>query len=171
VRFASFPDHKESAMLHIKTILHPTDFSANSEPAFRLACSLARDYGARLIVLHVAAPPVVFYTPEMFPAPVEDTRESVRERLLLMKPRSPETPVEHRLSEGEAPGEILRAARETKCDVIVMGTHGRTGLGRLLLGSVAEQVLRRAPCPVVTVKKPLPAPTPAEEAPLAATTG
>jgi len=69
------------------------------------------------------------------------------------------------LSEDPA-GEILRLAAEVECDLIVLGTHGRTGLGRVLLGSVAEQVLRRAPCPVLTVKMPLPAAGSAE-APLA----
>jgi len=99
-----------SALLAIRTVLHPTDFSERSEFAFRLACSLARGYGARLVVLHVAEPPM----------------------------------------------EILGVAEETKCDLIVMGTHGRTGLGRLLMGSVAEQVVRKATCPVLTVKTPQP---------------
>jgi hypothetical protein len=60
--------------------------------------------------------------------------------------------VEYRLVEGEPVREILRAARETACDLIVTGTHGRSGLDRLLMGSVAEQLLRKAPCPVLTVK-------------------
>jgi nucleotide-binding universal stress UspA family protein len=61
---------------------------------------------------------------------------------------------ERRLEEGDPVTHILRVARETSCDLIVMGTHGRTGLGRLVMGSVAEQVVRKALCPVLTVKMP-----------------
>jgi nucleotide-binding universal stress UspA family protein len=66
----------------------------------------------------------------------------------------PAVPVEHRLAEGDSAEEILRLAQESGCDLIVLGTHGRTGLPRLLMGSVAEQVVRKAPCPVLTVKAP-----------------
>jgi quercetin dioxygenase-like cupin family protein len=62
--------------------------------------------------------------------------------------------VEHRVAEGNASQEILRSAQALKCDLIVMGTHGRTGLDRLLTGSVAEEVLRKAPCPVLVVRMP-----------------
>jgi nucleotide-binding universal stress UspA family protein len=65
--------------------------------------------------------------------------------------------LEHRLEQGNAAETILRVAHEEKCDLIVMATHGRTGLVRLLLGSVAEQVLRQAPCPVLTLGAPAPA--------------
>jgi len=150
-------------MLAIRTVLHPTDFSERSEYAFRLACSLARDYGARFIVLHVAEPPAAIAGEGVFiPSPEEDL-EPLRERLLQLRPPDPKVPVEHRLVEGTAATEILRVAKETQCDVIVLGTHGRRGLGRLLMGSVAEQVVRRAPCPVVTVKTPLPATMSSEE--------
>jgi nucleotide-binding universal stress UspA family protein len=63
--------------------------------------------------------------------------------------------VEHRLEEGEPAAQILRVAKETKAGLIVMGTHGRTGLERILLGSVAEKVLRKAVCPVLTVRIPI----------------
>lgn len=142
-------------MLPIRTILHPTDFSENSALAFRLACSLAKDYGARLIVLHVQEPPLVLYGEGVMPYPVEGTREELRAELQKMKPASPGIPVEHRLVEGLGAEEILKAAEETKCDVILMGTHGRTGLNRLLMGSLAEEIVRKAPCPVVTVRAPL----------------
>jgi nucleotide-binding universal stress UspA family protein len=143
-------------MLSIRTVLHPTDFSERSDFAFRLACSLARDYGARLIVLHVAEPPTVVGSEGMLMPPVAVDLQPLQDRLQQLRPRDPKVPVEHRLIQGDTATEILRVAEETKCDVIVLGTHGRTGLGRLLMGSVAEQVLRRAPCPVVTVKTPLP---------------
>jgi nucleotide-binding universal stress UspA family protein len=63
-------------------------------------------------------------------------------------------PVEYRITQGDAAAEILRLAEETKCDLIAMGTHGRTGLERLVVGSVAETVMRKAHCPVLTVRSP-----------------
>jgi nucleotide-binding universal stress UspA family protein len=153
-------------MLAIRTVLHPTDFSERSDLAFRLACSLARDYGARLIVLHVAEPPVAVAGEGVLLIPTPADLEPLRERLGGLRPRDPKVPVEHRLAEGNAAAEILRVAEEAKCDVIVLGTHGRTGLARLLLGSVAEQVLRRASCPVLTVRAaPLPARPPRAASP------
>jgi nucleotide-binding universal stress UspA family protein len=143
-------------MLPIHTVLHPTDLSDRSEVAFRLACALARDYGARLIVIHVWSPPTPVLgefvpqpAPEYYPAATE-------EKLSELRPAAPSVRVEYRLEEGEAASTILRVAEESGADLIVMGTHGRTGLRRLLMGSVAEQVLRRARCPVVTTKSPFP---------------
>jgi nucleotide-binding universal stress UspA family protein len=144
-------------MLAIRTVLHPTDFSTNSETAFRIACSLARDYGARFILLHVDVPPIVLVNEGLgIPQPAgpgDDTR--LKDKLEQLKAPDPKVRVEHVLVKGDPTSEILRVAQENKADVIVMGTHGRTGLGRLLMGSVAEQVVRKAPCPVVTVKLPL----------------
>jgi nucleotide-binding universal stress UspA family protein len=159
----SFFSVQEHAMLPVRTVLHPTDFSDRSEFAFRLACALARDYGARLIVLHVAVPPVVVYGEGMIAPLPEGHQEQLQHQLEQLRPRDPRISVEYRLAEGDAAAEILRMAEETKADVIVMGTHGRTGVGRLLMGSVAEQVVRRAACPVVTAKSPLPETRPAEE--------
>jgi len=141
-------------MLPIKAILHPTDFSERSMLAFRLACALARDYGARLTVLHVAQPPTASAIEGvLIPAPTRDL-QPLREQLQHLRPEDPKVLVEHHLIEGDAVTEILHVAGETKCDVIAMGTHGRTGLDRLLMGSVAEQVVRTASCPVLTVKIP-----------------
>jgi nucleotide-binding universal stress UspA family protein len=139
-------------MLTVRTILHPTDFSEPSGYAFNLACALARDYGARLVVLHVTPPPVIVYGGGMAPPLPADYEDRLREQLRQVVPPDPKVAVEHRLVEGDMAAEILRIAGETKCDLIVMGTHGRTGLGRMLMGSVAEQVVRKASCPVVTVK-------------------
>jgi nucleotide-binding universal stress UspA family protein len=144
-------------MLPIRTVLHPTDFSDSSGHAFRVACSLARDYGARLVAVHVAPPPVIAYGDGVFPGRAVVYEEEARDKLDKLQAPDPKVHVEPRLVEGDAAGEILRAAEETQCDVIVMGTHGRTGLGRLLMGSVAEQVLRKAPCLVLTVRTPFPA--------------
>jgi nucleotide-binding universal stress UspA family protein len=139
-------------MLPIRTVLHPTDFSDQSDLAFRLACSLAHDYGARLILLHVAEPPVAAYEMGILIPPPTIDLDLLRRKLQKMHSRDPKTSVEYRLEQGDAATEILRVADEINSDVIVLGTHGRTGLGRLLMGSVAEQVLRRAHCPVVTAK-------------------
>jgi nucleotide-binding universal stress UspA family protein len=161
-------------MLPIRTILHPTDFSEGSAYAFRTACSLAHDYEARLLLVHVR-PPVVIYG-NLPPVPAEPAEILRKEPKLLdrMQPPDPEVPVERHLVTGDPAAEILRLARTEKCDLIVMGTRGLTGLDRLLLGSVAEQVLRRAPCPVLTVKAtPVPVkpdPKKAEQA-VAVTTG
>jgi nucleotide-binding universal stress UspA family protein len=141
-------------MLAIRKILYATDFSDNSEPAFVLACSLARDYGARVLALHVHTP-FVAYGEGMLAAPPPDFSEELRGRLQKVRSGDPRVPVEHKLVEGDPAGEILRVAHEAGCDLIVLGTHGRTGLSRLLMGSVAEVVVRRASCPVLTVKKPL----------------
>jgi nucleotide-binding universal stress UspA family protein len=145
-------------MLPAKTILHPTDFSAPSECAFRLASSLARDYGARLIVLHFMEQPLIIHGGVMSappdPMPPEEEREALREELLRIQPLDPAVTIERILERGDAATGILQVAQERSCDLIVMGSHGRTGLGRLLLGSVAEQVVRKAPCPVLTVKLP-----------------
>ncbi len=141
-------------MLPIHTILHPTDFSDCSDGAFRLACALARDYGSRLVVLHVAELSTVVAGDGMLMIPYPIDSEPLREQLRQLKPDDPKIPVEHRLVEGYAAEQILRVAAQTNCDLILMGTHGRTALNRLLMGSVAEEVVRRAPCPVLTVKTP-----------------
>jgi nucleotide-binding universal stress UspA family protein len=150
-------------MLPVRTILHPTDFSERSNYAFRCACSLAQDYGARLVVLHVYTPLVVGSPEGVFVQSDIEDKEALREQFQQLQPRDPSVQMECRIVEGDSATEILRAAEETKCDVIVLGTHGRTGLSRLLLGSVAEQVVRRALCPVVTIKTPLREAVSAEE--------
>ncbi len=143
-------------MLPIKTILHPTDFSELAGHAFHMACALARDYGARLIVCHVYQPPPVAYGEfGVTPPPPEDAPESLRERLAHIHPAEEGVDVQHYLLEGDPADEIIELGRDSQCDLIVMGTHGRTGLGRLLMGSVAERVMRRAPCPVLTIKAPV----------------
>jgi nucleotide-binding universal stress UspA family protein len=139
-------------MLPLATILHPTDFSEHSEFAFRVASSLARDYNARLILLHVIPPSMVVYAGGPVPAETWPSVEEVREQLRNMEGRTHHVRVESQVLEGDPGDMILRAAEETHSDVIVMGTHGRTALMRLLLGSVAEGVIRKAPCPVLTAK-------------------
>jgi nucleotide-binding universal stress UspA family protein len=149
----------------IRVILHPTDFSESSEGAVRVARSLARDLGARLVILHAAPLEVLI---DGTPAAETDVRffhdelESIRKRL-----DGPDLkyPVETRLSRSFPPDGILETADEIGADLIVMGTHGRTGLFRALTGSVAESVLPKAECPVMVVKTSLPQPAPTADRP------
>ncbi len=90
-----------------------------------------------------------------------NTETTARDQVRMTRPLT--HPVERRLLQGDAAREILGVAKDMKCDLIVLGTHGRTGLGRLLMGSVAEQVVRHASCPVLTVKMPLLRPPSSEE--------
>jgi universal stress protein A len=131
---------------------HPNRSSAQA--AFELACSLARDYGAQLHVLHIAPPPLAVIG-EFGPVPSrppEYDRDALDEELCRLQRRAPKICVRYQLKHGDAADEILKAAQETRSDLIVMGTHGRTALKRLVMGSVTEQVVRKAPCPVLTVK-------------------
>jgi nucleotide-binding universal stress UspA family protein/quercetin dioxygenase-like cupin family protein len=144
-------------MSAIQTILHPTDFSENSQYAFQTACSLAKDHRAGLILFHVVPPLVAPLLPEPSPNPMvsADAQECLKRwHFVWPEPQDPTVRVEHRVAEGEAPKEILRLSQALKCDLIVMGTHGRTGLDRLLTGSVAEEVLRKSICPVMVVRVP-----------------
>src|SRR5262245_44871065 len=146
-------------MLPIHTILHPTDFSECSQCAFGTACALARDYGARLIVLHMipVGTPEILNLVQLGGESTESIRESVRSSLQRVQAPHPVIQVEHRLEDGDPAKGILRVAEESHAHLIVMGTKGRTGVARLLMGSVAEQVQRRATCPVLVVKAPSPA--------------
>jgi len=143
-------------MLPIHTILFPTDFSESAQQAFPLVCSLARDCGARIVVLHVMPPPLGHEELEARHRP-EEYYGGARHALHQMQAPDQNVRVEHRLEEGDATARILSVAEEIDAGLIAMGTHGRTGLGRLLLGSVAEHVLRKASCPVLTVRAALPA--------------
>jgi nucleotide-binding universal stress UspA family protein len=144
-------------MLAIETILHPTDFSKEAGYAFDAACALARDSRARLVVLHVERPPLTTLggTAGVPPLPTEYDRQLLLEDLNRIQSPEPGIPIEHRLEHGEPAAVILAVAKQIGADLIVIGTHGRTGLRRLLMGSVAEQVVRKAPCPVLTVKNPM----------------
>jgi universal stress protein A len=145
-------------MLSIRTILHPTDFSEQSEYAYQVAKSLARDYGARLMVIHVLMPPPFVSHREM-----ERAMEEPDGHLRELRGKLRELSHNYQLLEGDPALEIAEAAKRVEADLVVMGTHGRTGLSRVLVGSVAEGVMRQAPCPVLTVKKPMGYPTGAEE--------
>ncbi|MFM8275203.1 MAG: universal stress protein [Gemmata sp.] len=142
-------------MLPIRKILFATDFSDSARPAFECARALARDYRAALVVVHVAAPPRAFAADGIaVPLPVEEPY-ALHARLVHLHPVEQGVEVEYHVLGGEAAEQILKAAHETRADVIVMGTHGKSALTRLLTGSVAESVMRRATCPVLTLRGPL----------------
>src|SRR5262249_38684570 len=143
-------------MKAIRTILHPTDFSENSRYAFDVACSLARAQGARVVLLHVTYPSSLPLSDAPVSNPLKSAQSQAGIRRRLNGPGAPDGGVQigHRVAEGDGVSEILSLAKELDWDFIVMGTHGRTGLRRLLAGSVAEGTLREAECPVLTVRMP-----------------
>jgi nucleotide-binding universal stress UspA family protein len=141
-------------MAAIRTILHPTDFSESAEHAFRIACALARDYDANLIVVHVMAPPVMIGGATVVPEFNSALERDLRARLYGIRPDDAGVRVGYRMAEGDPASAILNVARESRSDLIVMGTHGRGWVGRLLMGSVAQEVVRKSACPVLTVKTP-----------------
>ena len=153
-------------MIAIRTILHPTDFSEASTPAYQFATALARDYGAKLLIMHAWQRSAVVHCRAGAIPVTEPEAVQAEAQLKLDAWRAPSRKIAEArlLVEGDACEAILRVAKNRHCDLIVMGTHGRTGLDRIVLGSVAEQVLRRAPCPVLTVRAP-PTPEPPSATP------
>jgi nucleotide-binding universal stress UspA family protein len=141
--------------MQIQTILFPTDFSPASEAALDYAISLARDANAKLLLLHIAEPLPVYGDVPYYGVPEPDKAEL--ERRLHAVSVDTRLRVERRLVAGYPAEQILAEAAKDAVDMIVMGTHGRTGLTRLLMGSVAERVVRGATCPVLAVKTAVPA--------------
>ena len=141
-------------MLTIRGVLHPTDFSDLSNNAFRLACNLALDYQAPLYVLHVATAFEAFEGELIFKKRSAQYLATDWEKLSEYKWPAPR--IHCLLEEGEPAEQIVRVSHSIPCDFIVMGSHGRSGLARLLLGSVAEHVLREATCQLIIVKAPVP---------------
>lgn len=141
--------------MQAKTILVPIDFSESSEAALDWATVLARDTGATLLLIHVETVPLTTGGGEYIYAIPEPPTQELQERLAKVAPKDPQVPVVRRLLAGDPADAIVRTAESENVDLIVMGTHGRRGITRLLMGSVAEAVVRRAPCPVLTVKQPV----------------
>src|SRR5271165_4577010 len=112
---------KEPLMLPIHTILHPTDFSTPSKSAFDLACAVARDYDARLVVLHVQPPRMMGGEVHALITNPKEVEEELRAELDKLQPHDFSIPIERVLKQGDAATEILRMAKEISCDVIVMG--------------------------------------------------
>lgn len=135
-----------------RKILFPTDFSHTGDAALEMATSLARDTGASLLIVHVEESPNVYAGGEFYYGIPNPPTDELRRMLQQVKPTDPNVPYEHRLLTGDPAAAVVRLAEEEHVDMIVLGTHGRTGLARLLMGSVAEAIVRRAKCPVLTYK-------------------
>jgi nucleotide-binding universal stress UspA family protein len=141
----------------ITRILVPTDFSADADAAFKYAQGLARKFDAHVHLLHVVEDPLAagvwsseIYTAEIAGLQVNLVRDA-EERLRGSVPDDAGT-VSTEVRTGQAARQIIEAARDTQADLIVMGTRGRTGVAHVIMGSVAERVVRLAPCPVLTLR-------------------
>jgi nucleotide-binding universal stress UspA family protein len=146
-------------MSRLRRILYPTDFSRASNAAFARAIAMAKADRAQLMLVHVLAPPMPIAGEGYIPPNVyEDLEASARrygeKRLAALQDKARKAGVKSStlLLEGAAHEQIVRAAKSKKADLIVIGTHGRTGLAKLFLGSVASRVVTTAPCPVLTVR-------------------
>jgi nucleotide-binding universal stress UspA family protein len=148
--------------MQIRSILLPTDFSDCGNYALRYAASLAQTFGASMIFVHVIEPmaPAVGYSGISEPLPIADITEQLEDSAERELPKLAECEecagleVEEVITHGEAASEIVRVAKERNVDLIVVSSHGRTGLGRILFGSTAEAIVRHASCPVLVVKPP-----------------
>jgi nucleotide-binding universal stress UspA family protein len=148
--------------MNIRSILLPTDFSECGNYALSYAASLARTFKASIICLNVIEPivPTVGYSGMTEPMPIADIAEQLEDSAERELPKLAECDecaglnVEEMVAHGEAASEIVRVAKERAVDLIVIASHGRTGLGRILFGSTAEAVVRHAACPVLVVKPP-----------------
>lgn len=145
--------------MQLHTILVALDFSEPSQAALASAIELAKQSGARLVVFHAFELPIPAVSPYEVAIPtayLDETRRAAEAQLARAVERAREAgvQVESRLGEGPAAHAIASAAEDAGADLLVIGTHGHTGLKHLLLGSVAERALRHAPCSVLTVKAP-----------------
>lgn len=154
-------------MIRLKRVLLPTDFSDFAGAAADYACDIAERFEAELHVLHVFEDFVAVVSPELnVSGLIEDfvaqAEAAARQRIKSVPGDAwgGKLPVVRVVRAGFPFAEVIRYSREAACDLIVMGTHGRTGMAHLFLGSVAERVVRAAPCPVLTVR---PAAIPAAE--------
>jgi nucleotide-binding universal stress UspA family protein len=148
--------------MQVRSILLPTDFSECASYALAYATSLARDANASLVCVHVveSVMPTVGYTGITEPLPVADISEQLEDSATRELPKIADREecagleIEEVIAHGDAASEIVRVAKERNVDLIVISSHGRTGLGRILFGSTAEAVVRHATCPVLVVKPP-----------------
>jgi nucleotide-binding universal stress UspA family protein len=146
-------------MSRLRRVLHPTDFSRATRAAFERAVETAKANRGELILLNVIAPTVLpigdgYVSPKMYAEMEASARAYAQRELtaLIARARKAGVRVTGLLMEGTAHVRIVQAARRKRADLVVIGTHGRTGLARLFLGSVASRVLATAPCPVLTVR-------------------
>jgi universal stress protein A len=147
--------------MNAKRILCPLDFSENSQFALGYASSLAMEAGAKLFLVHVDDSQVPYDAGFAAYVATPNNTEILLERLREVRPTRAEVETQHELLIGHPADAIVDFAKNHDIDLIVMGTHGRTGLARFVMGSIAEAVVRRADCPVLTVKHPEAASNPA----------
>jgi nucleotide-binding universal stress UspA family protein len=144
--------------MQIKTILFPTDFSQGARAALDHAVSLARDYQAKLILLYVIQDISIaeWYIPSSISVTdlVEDMQKSAWREMdkWAAEVSAKVKEVEKEVVRGVPFVEIIKTAKDKSADLLVIGTHGRTGIDHMLFGSTAEKVVRKAPCPVLTVR-------------------
>jgi nucleotide-binding universal stress UspA family protein len=141
----------------MKRILHPSDFSVASRPAFKKAIEMAQRNRATLELFHAMRPAVSTrstVSPKTYDARVAFATALARKEMdgLVRKARAAGVKATSTIVEGWPADRIVRAARASNADLIVMGTRGRTGFSRLVLGSVASRVISTSPCPVLTVR-------------------
>lgn len=146
-------------MISIKNILCPVDYSVYSEMALTYAIEFAEKYYAKLYLMHVLDIRVYdINNPDLYDINIvdEETLAKLRERLLrcVTEDTRGKIAVEALIIQGVPFAEIIKASKEYKIDLIVIGTHGRTGISHAIMGSVAEKVVRKAPCPVLTIRHP-----------------
>jgi nucleotide-binding universal stress UspA family protein len=146
-------------MIQLRSILVPTDFSEQSNPAIRYGCALAQKFDSTLHLVNVVEDvyPLIPESGMVLPTAVthmHDLRLAADKGLEQRPPAewSQGLTITREVLVGNAANEIIRYARNKQIDLVVIGTHGRTGLMHVILGSVAEKVVRRAPCPVLTVR-------------------
>jgi nucleotide-binding universal stress UspA family protein len=146
-------------MSRIRRVMHPTDFSRASTPAFKRAVEMAKGNRAELLLVHVMVPAVPlmgdgYVSPKVYEDLEAAARSAAQKQLrkLVDKAKQAGARVKGLLLEGVAHERIAQAARSRKADLVVIGTHGRTGFAKLFLGSVASRVLAVSPCPVLTVR-------------------
>jgi universal stress protein A len=152
----------------IQRILVPTDFSAHADEAFRVARRLAQATGAEVILFHVARPPAVATEGgRLLASPNNGDVVNLWDRFQSIQPTGPEVRVEHQVIVADRPSAslVLEMLDRAGCDLIVMGTHGHSRLKHLLFGSVTEEVVRLARCPVMVVKAPATAGDPPTQEP------
>lgn len=146
--------------IRLKKILCPTDFSEPSKNALRYALTLAQQYKAKILLLHVIEPLSPVPGIDMGPSFGFDERPHIEEQVktlldeIVTGESKEDIKIEPLIVRGAPFLEIVRTARTEDVDMIVIATHGHTGLTHMLLGSTAEKVVRKAPCPVLTVKHP-----------------
>jgi nucleotide-binding universal stress UspA family protein len=145
-------------VIKLKRVLVPTDFSDSARHAFTYGLSFAKEYGAELVLLHVVENVTVGYASDLFPVPMAEVFQEIsgyaRAELAKLgeEARERSVAVQEHVVQGKPSNEIIRFASENQVDMIVLGTHGKGMLDQALFGSTTERVVRRAPCPVLTVR-------------------